>query len=231
MTDEKVGAAELVEFIGAEPTASERRISAGNRSQRKGKRAARKLMAAAAAAAALVDVRSATATIHPIAVGWLSGNACGDPPRRHARPRTRIARRYGRSKQRAASPSRAPVRCLTSAFPPRSSRRPVGGPSRAGRQASPCVERPRERRRRQPQARDHGEPPINIKCALTIGAGPPVTCSATRQAHQRVAASPGTGAAPRPSSPTAPTGPGCRRPTGCCPSPVRADDPPPSDVD
>ena len=42
-------------------------------------------MAAAVAAAALVVVPSATATIHPIAVGWVSGNASGDPPRRHAR--------------------------------------------------------------------------------------------------------------------------------------------------
>jgi hypothetical protein len=38
-------------------------------------------MAAAVAAAALVVVPSATATIHPIAVGWVGGNASGDPPR------------------------------------------------------------------------------------------------------------------------------------------------------
>lgn len=37
-------------------------------------------MAAAVAAAALVVVPSATATIHPIAVGWVSGNASGDRP-------------------------------------------------------------------------------------------------------------------------------------------------------
>lgn len=40
----------------------------------------RRLLVAVLAAAGLTVVPNATATIHPIMVGWVCGNASGDPP-------------------------------------------------------------------------------------------------------------------------------------------------------
>jgi hypothetical protein len=193
----------------SEPTASERRISAGNRSQRKGKRAARKLMAAAVAAATLVVVpRDRDDPSHRRRLGeWQRLRRPAGPHARHHAlgsvdvtnaPNNELPHHHEHRSGARHQHSRLEVLDVRSGDRDRhtpsnpdaincagrrATGRPVGGPSRRDGKPRLALSVRASDAAGNPKRADHCEPRTNIKCALTIGAAPPVTCPATRQAH------------------------------------------------